>query len=496
MAQTSAQARPPREYLLSEQGLHGSSPEVLSRAKALEDFSAFEELLKNAYGGYDYFQSHGTDWEGLFKKYRDRLRGKKEWSLGSYFVLLMDFFKDARILDGHFMLEAYSQTIALRGRPGAGRFSIRFADEYVRKDEDGYYLIARSTSADQESYGKLLSVEGRPPKDFLFPTYVPGLRGDIFLIGSFGEKPARSLRCRISGEKDELSLVLHDGKMGSFKNNGRLFASQVINGIPVLTLRTLRLEHATDVERFVATAEKLRREPCIILDLRGNDGGNDGYGVRWLSALTNETIRYRLEKVTLLSPLVDVGEINSREDRLRYVQDPEGRRQIEEFLDSAKRRLRQSEIAFSSRTWEARTFDYPGQAPRKFAGTLIVLSDGTNSSAGESFVLLARSLSRTVVMGENSAGINTFAPVNMYRLPDSGVEMSMGGAVNQLNGNILEGKGILPDLWIDEADMLPAAVGYAEAVLKKSSTTPPRHDLAATDTSPTTPSVSTAAFAP
>ncbi len=154
---------------------------MLSRAKALEDFSAFEELLRNAYGGYDYFQSHGTDWEGLFKKYRDRLRGKKEWSLGSYFVLLMDFFKDARILDGHFMLEAYSQTIALRGRPGAGRFSIRFADEYVRKDEDGYYLIARSTSADQESYGKLLSVEGRPPKDFLFPTYVPGLRGDIFL---------------------------------------------------------------------------------------------------------------------------------------------------------------------------------------------------------------------------------------------------------------------------------------------------------------------------
>ncbi|NNN05670.1 MAG: hypothetical protein HKL90_07195 [Elusimicrobia bacterium] len=258
--------------------------------------------------------------------------------------------------------------------------------------------------------------------------------------------------------------------MGSHQNDGRPFESRTIDGIPVLSLRTLRLEHASDMERFVATAEKLRREPFIILDLRGNNGGNDGYGVRWLRALTNETIHYGLEKDALLSPLVGVGEINARNDRLQYVQDAEGRRQIEDLLDSAVKRLEKSDASAQPRKWETRTFDYPGQARRKFPGTLIVLSDGANSSSGESFVRMARSLSSTVVLGENSAGVETFSPVNMYRLPDSGIEISMGGAINQMDGTIFEGKGISPDLWIDEADILPVAVSYAETILKKSST--------------------------
>jgi hypothetical protein len=35
---------------------------------------------------------------------------------------------------------------------------------------------------------------------------------------------------------------------------------------------------------------------------------------------------------------------------------------------------------------------------------------------------------------------------------------------NHLDGDILEAKGYAPDIWIDEADALPAALSYAKDV--------------------------------
>jgi C-terminal processing protease CtpA/Prc len=143
----------------------------------------------------------------------------------------------------------------------------------------------------------------------------------------------------------------------------------------------------------------------------------------------------------------------------------EGRRQIRKDLESAMQRLGGLDVASVIKRWKTKTFDYPGRAPGKFGGTLIVLSDRKNGSAGESFARLAKSLSGTVVMGENSSGVNTFCPIHMYPLPHSRLKLTMGWAINHSDGKIFEGKGYAPDIWIDEADALPVAISYAKSVL-------------------------------
>lgn len=455
------------KYLLSEQDLIKDSPENLSQEQVLEDFTALEELLKRAYSGYDYFEEQGADWEALFREYRRKLRDRRDWPLDAFFSQLMSLFREARIVDGHMYLAAHSPSTNLVGRPGRKPWTARFADFYVRRSERRFFLVPRVSTMPALG-GELLSVDDQVPDKFLFPTYVPRLEGQIFLLGSFGEKPRNELHCRIAGKDEALILPLHVSRMGNYNSERSILRYETVEGVTVVAIRSMEPQYAKELERFVATAEKVRNQPIVILDLRGIPGGGLGHGLRWLGKLTNETFRLRYKVAELLSPEVYAGEINSLRDDLRRTGEEKGRQYLLKYIEQATQRLDQAQRAPPATRWgEGKTYSYTGEAPQRFPGTLIVLSDKRNASSGESFADAARSLPNVIIMGENSSGTNTFCPTRMYHLPNSNVEITMGEAIKTWEAGTMEGKGLVPDIWIDEVDALPVALSYAKAIVKK-----------------------------
>lgn len=451
-------------FLLSPAELGARSPDDLSRAQALDDFAAFERLIREAYGGYDHFRVKGTDWDALFRESRRRIRDRKTWTLTAYFELLNEFIRGAGVSDGHLWLTARSPTLSLRGYPGLKRWTARFADVYVQKSKGRFLVFPRSSP--RAARRELLGVEGRSPGEFLFPTYDPDVEGQLFLLGSFGERPMSELSCRFADGAAE-RLPLHPQRMTFSIENRPAFEFEIKDRIPLVSLRSLQPSHETDLARFAETADRLKDARAAVLDLRGCDGGNDGYGVRWVQTLSSGTVHTRITKRSRVSAVASAGEINEWLKILSETSDPEGRRHIEGYIEEAKARLRHIESTGMPPGWKTETFDLPGGSSTPFSGALIILSDRANGSACEGLMKVALSLSSAVVMGENSYGVSTFAPVNLYRLPNSKIDIQIGEAVSTFRGDISEGKGIAPDLWIDEPDPLPAALSYARGLLEK-----------------------------
>jgi len=67
-----------------------------------------------------------------------------------------------------------------------------------------------------------------------------------------------------------------------------------------------------------------------------------------------------------------------------------------------------------------------------------------------------------IILGENSGGVNTFGPLYPYRLPNSRIKIYLAQGITLYRGEVCESKGIPPDLWIDEEDILPSALEYAK----------------------------------
>jgi len=439
------------------------SPDVLSGNQASEDFAAFKNLLENGYGGFRYFRSQGTDWDKLFRRYRKKIRRQKPWTLVAFFSLLDGLFREAKVVDNHLLLTARSENSSLWSAPARSQWKVAFADYLARQSGEKILLVARSSPT---ALGRVVKeIEGQSPESFLFPTFVPGMEGRVFLVGSFAERPLESLRVRFAGSPEDEVLVLHEGRIQASERRGGAFSLETVDGIPVVAVHSLNTGYAAELERFVETARELRKEKVIILDLRGCAGGSNEYSIRWLQGLTSGTVNTEIVKEWRQSLVEQVGAVNRWRKALLSARDEAGRAAIRDYLDRAQERLEIAERTEMGPRWNPQEYSFTGSAEAEFAGTLIVLSDRRNASAGESSINAARGLRSVVVLGENSAGVNSFSPINYYQLPNSRIGIQMGEAVNFFGEEVFEGKGVPPDFWVDQADALPLAVSYAKKIL-------------------------------
>ncbi|NIT60605.1 MAG: hypothetical protein GWN00_31695, partial [Aliifodinibius sp.] len=65
-----------------------------------------------------------------------------------------------------------------------------------------------------------------------------------------------------------------------------VFREDIIGGIPVVRVRGFGDSDPDDLTNFVQTGRNLRGEPVIIVDIRGNRGGNERWPSRWIQGLT------------------------------------------------------------------------------------------------------------------------------------------------------------------------------------------------------------------
>jgi hypothetical protein len=434
---------------------------VLSRAEARSDIAALRELVEQAYSGYDYFARSGTNWPDLFAELEKDVASRPEWPAEAFFHLLVEKFRVSGVRDNHFSLKLRLPEKELWVAPFRGHWTPYFSEYYVQRKDGRLLLLPRAGF--NGSPAELLKVNGTSPGSFLFRTYEPGIKGDVYLLGSFSPVPVRELKCAIRGAVEELSVPLHASRAARDVPRP-VFETKNMDGVAYVRLGSMQDAYSADLEKFRASASALRKAPVILLDLRGNTGGRDGWGNDWLAGLTNIVFRPDRKVDVLISPATLQGEVNYLRETLAEAGDAAAKATVSRRLASAEERLEKASRSGITRHWEARNFEWAGRAPDKFGGRLVILSDGGNASAGESLLQTARALDGAVVLGENSRGVNTFGPLYLYGLPGSGIKVYLPQGITLFDGELRESSGMRPDIWLDEEDFLPKALEYARSV--------------------------------
>ncbi len=272
-------------------------------------------------------------------------------------------------------------------------------------------------------------------------------------IGAFREGlPARQRRARADGDE---AVTLVPG------------------AVPRLVVRTFDSAAAKELAALPALARELRRLPAFVVDLRGNGGGNFGYAERFVLELTDRTLR-RLDEREVVSVAAAEGRANSARRRLALGEVPAAAEPVFRAhvaaLDAQATALRARSGRRALRVATGRVVR--GRAPGPLRARVVLLVDGGCASACEMAVALARQIPGVIVAGESTQGSMAAGEIALFRLPRSGVMVSLGTrAFRDPLGGFAETRGFLPEVYLAGSD---AAARAEELALEHDPAAPSR----------------------
>ena len=247
-------------------------------------------------------------------------------------------------------------------------------------------------------------------------------------------------------------------------------------------------------QKFISAGQKFQNKENIVLDLRSNSGGDPKYIEAFIKSLifNSDSDKKLTEKMdnSFEKELCKIKEGNFKKESYTFVKN---------FYDNLKGRINQEkadkikpsayektllkEYGKRCKTYRKKPeinylktnfFDenlpclenFPAKSDFAFKGHLIILLDRNSASASEETVLYATKIlgeEKVTVAGENSWGCLEYATVYDYLLPNSKIGLHLGAeffkpAMDKLLSWHGEGKGIFPDIWSSDEDMLDTLV--------------------------------------
>lgn len=260
------------------------------------------------------------------------------------------------------------------------------------------------------------------------------------------------------GGKSPLRLAALDSPVER-PRKARLPVELVPGDIPVLAVRTFESAAEGALSTLPRYAEHLSRAPAFVIDLRGNHGGNYDLAERFLLSLAAGPVR-ALGSREVQSLAAAVGRINAARSRLaRGDVDASARSLFIEHIERLEGLADELAARPSARLELVRRGELlVGHARAPLAGRGIVLVDRGCASACEMFVALARQVPGLIIAGERTRGSMAVGEIALFRLPSSGVLLSLGTrAIVDPLGDFDETRGFSPDVVLSGPDLLAEA---------------------------------------
>ncbi|MCL2397490.1 MAG: S41 family peptidase [Defluviitaleaceae bacterium] len=386
-------------------------------------------LLRDVYGGYVYFGGDEVFY-AIFEEIETELLGLGSTVGYAVFVNVLYRNLSRAVVDNHFVI-------------GNRRFGRDIAFFYP---SGLYYDRSKNGFRNRETQLYLEHIEGHDINDVM--------RLHINDNGELFYRPVLLIE-EISDQRVQVYFMYEDGERArrmlrreSFEWRERQYPSlEFIDGIPVVTVMTMGFdghENALNIEHavpFLSFAEELRDEPVVIVDIRGNGGGNGFLPTRWLYALTGEIVPSNYVSLS-------TWEYNPEShafDPENVFQNPPGI--VEKFMSAGP---------------FGEGYTVSNNEPRRIIEReqmLILLTDRGTASAAEGFTDHAFNMTNTLVIGTSTGGVLAFDMTypQLY-LSNTGTPFGLGRTMMLWpDGHFAEGVGIQPDIWAS-GDALTAAL--------------------------------------
>jgi hypothetical protein len=263
------------------------------------------------------------------------------------------------------------------------------------------------------------------------------------------------------GGKSPLRLVALDAPVEA-PRVARLPVELVPGDVPVLAVRTFESAAEGVLSELPRYAEQLSRAPAFVIDLRGNHGGNYELAERFLLSLATGPVR-ALGSREVQSFAAALGRINAAQSRLaRGDVHASARTLFAEHIERLEGLAEELAPRPSARIELVRRGELlVGRARAPLAGRGVVLVDRGCASACEMFVALARQVPGLIIAGERTRGSMAVGEVALFRLPSSGVLLTLGTrAIVDPLGDFDETRGFSPDVVLSGPDLLADARSF------------------------------------
>ena len=416
------------------------SPSHISREEAAEDVEYLFYLFSHGYCGYGYFQARG-DFDDAKKNILKEVEMQPEWSPDDLEHLIhenLTFVRDCHLRVGSYKYGSHE-------------------DFWYDTSIDFQKTAGEYTFISDVTYN-LISINGEHPDTYMFPSL--NAEGDpIYRIGLLSHaRPDPLVLTVLDGqEQTQIEIELHCSDFAYFSND--IFREDMIGGIPVIRIRSFSDHHVEFLDQFLSTAQKYRGEPCLIIDIRGNGGGNEEWPKKWIRRLTGQQPSNNRYFTEFISKTTMMGRANYFESLLNM------------FPDTSKYKVDMDSFRAQADFFEKYSMDPHWSGPYSDDievipndTTVIVVVNEYVTSAAEGFLIYLQQVENVILVGENSGGALVFGQMTLHQLPHSTIPCNLPISLNiPLDLVLREEKGFFPDLWIPAED----ALNYVVAAVRK-----------------------------
>lgn len=395
-----------------------SSIKRLTKKEAMDDVIDFFNCLKRSYCGYDYFFTDelcDQMQESLFRKIKlcpVKIRTVRL----CYYIYheLADLLNDS-----HFELHLNGTSRFFRKK-----YYAYVTDLILRKIGENYKVINETPDFPK---GHLFS--GDEVRNFLLPTLYVGddhpIDDKYYLLGEYSLTEINELVLqgkRIKTHRILSDLVPQSDETGIVSKNDYCIVNHNSYGMPW---------NEALLQEYYNDGRACANSNAIILNLTNNGGGCSDYPQRFYTGLNGNG---------------ENGFYGA------YLPNP-------------------TELPEETKCYR---MDYPASGlSSTYDGTLYVVMNKATASSAEMGVSSSYYVKNAIRVGSASSGCGTFGNLIMFQLPNSKIIFCFGHRLFH-HEKFEEGKGFLPDYWIDDKD----PVGVVERYIKQKA----QHSLSARET--------------
>lgn len=420
--------------------LDAEKPRKINSQQAAEDTERLFYLLSHGYSGFAFFNNDNAFLQAK-TQILESIQSQSSWTYDALSNLFYDHLR--HVIDSH---------LAIGEHKYASHKDFWYDTHLeIKLTEQGYQFVEGRTVY------TINTVNNKEPTSYLFPSL--NKQGEaIYRIGLLSKEKPLPLQLIASDDQviNQFEVKLKRSDFEYYSED--IFSEEILAGIPVVRVRTFGDYYEVELNEFVKTAKRLKAEPVIIVDLRGNGGGNERWPIRWIQELTGQRAEAVLVTSELESKTSMVGRANAFKLWIQMGSDSSFNLTHEksythtaEMFENGERQVR----------WTTPRF--PEVPLIDNNTTVIVITNDLVASAGEGFVMRLSQAENVVVVGENTMGALTFGNISIHQLPNSKMQVRMPININIfIDKEFREEIGLTPDLWVPAQD----AVNYTVAALR------------------------------